>query len=244
MPKLTLLPALTIALLWIASPALAVDWDLETFKRHSSTEAWEGYDVGTSFTKKSTQNTPMGARVNETRETLVKVEADKFTIQVENKSSMTGMKWSEGVTKTQKRKKDVKFEMKDAGAEAVTVGGQTYECKKVIGIKTEDGKSETLTFWVHDKHGVVQFASKPDARMPQTVTLAASRLSVDKKIGEHAFKCREFTGSMMGGTFTLLIALNAPERTLAMSMDMEQGGMKITSSQEVTAVTIQKAASK
>ena len=232
MRHLTLL-ALPLALALAAAPALAVDWDINTFKRHQSTSSWEGYDVGTSVTKSMS----MGPQKRQTRKTLMKIEADKFTIKVETKSAMTGDKWQALPNETETRKKNVKFSEKELGAENVTIGTETYACKKIVGTMTKDGKPETMTFWVHEKHGVVQFESKPSEMAPMT-KLVASKLSVQKKVGDHTFKCREFSGEVMGGKMAMTIALHSPDRLVAMKMESGMGNM----SQAVTAVTIKKAA--
>ena len=74
--SLVLVPVLACL---FAAPALAVDFDIETFKRHTATSDWEGYAVGTSFTQKSESKSPMGNRVAEVRHTLVKIEAEQFS---------------------------------------------------------------------------------------------------------------------------------------------------------------------
>ena len=235
----TLLLGISLALaVAFAAPALAVDWDIETFKRHTSTSDWEGYAVGTTFTEKSEQKSPMGTMVTETRKTLVKIEADKFTIKVETKSAMTGKQWKTA-QETDKRQKAITFELKDAGAESVKVGEATYACKKVLGTKIEGASREPMTFWVHDTHGVVKFESQSPGG--PKVAFSASKLSVEKKVGDATFKCREFSGSVMGGKMTMLIALNSPERTIAVNMSMNQGGMQMTNKKEVTSVTLKKA---
>jgi len=233
--------ALTFAFLIVAgtTPAFADDWSFESFKKQAEKSDWEGFGIGTSVTKKSKSVSPMGSQETEERITLIKIEDDKLTLKIEKKGA--DGKWAEQPVRVEKRKKDVKIESKVSGEETITIAGTSYPCKIIDSTKTEDGESEPARFWVHEKKGILQMEMQAGPGMK--FKLVVTKIDVEKTIGETTLKgCREFTASFTGGTMKTLVCLNCPEQTLVQSMQMDQGGMKMTRDEVITAVTLKKKA--
>lgn len=231
--------ALTFALLTVAgtTPAFANGWSFESFKTQSGKADWEGFGIGTSVTKKSKSVSPRGSQETEERTTLIKIEDDKLTFKIEKKGA--DGKWAEQPVRVEKRKKDVKIVSKVSGEETITVAGTSYPCKILNATKTEDGKSEPARFWVHEEKGILKMEMESGPGMK--LTFVVTKIDVEKAIGKTIFKnCREYSTSFTGGTMRMVLCLNCPESTLVKSMEMEQGGMKFTEDEVITAVTIKK----
>ena len=222
----------TGAVLW-AAPALAGDWGLEAFQRRATVSRWDGYAPGTAFTRTSTETVGGRTRKSEHSETLLRVEGDTYTWRMTKASRRPGGKPLEA-ERSEKRSLPVTWTTKDAGKDKVTIGKQTYTCRKVIATSKSEYETTKTTYWIDPTHGVVQFADDS--------TYQATRLEVKKKIGEHTFRCREFTAAIQGGTSVMLLPLHAPDRALAHRIEVKSEGVSIV--RAMTKVTIKKASKK
>lgn len=241
--------ALASLVLLVPSDARAADWGLDTWKKRASTSEWEGYAVGSTYTTRTTTKGQMAGRtmnnVTETRHTLVKVTDTHHHVKTETK--MPTGQWLPGTVRQEARKKNVTFETKEAGTEAVTVGGTAHTCKKVIGTKIEAGKRETMTFWVHDSLGVLRYEMNEVVEgRKMAVKGLVTKLDVEKTIGEHSFACRELEMSVdvpgMGAMKrTQLMTNTGPAGSLYSTGTMSPGGMgTMTTTTEVVSITLKK----
>ena len=227
-----LLPLLVAFVLVSASVAEAgSDWSLEAYKKMSSHSDWEGYAVGTMIHTRKTgvMNMPGHGEPRKTDEeekkTLIKITDTELTIKVEKKQPDGTWSSSE---RTKKRKKDVKFEMKELGTGTVNVEGTDYECKKVLGTKIEGAKRDEVTFWVHPEAGVLKMSMKEGE-------MTTKRLSVSHKIGDQTVDCREFALKHKMGEMTMMISQEVPGHTVRQSMAFEQGPVSGNSKEEIIA---------
>ncbi len=247
--RLALLVLAAFVLL-VPADASASDWGFDTWKKSVTQSDWEGYAAGTSYTTRTTMKGTMGGqafeRVTDTKTTLVKVTEKEFTIKTE--TSAMGMKMPAS-TSTEARKKDVKVETKEAGSETITVAGTAYACKKIIGTKTEKGKKETMTFWVHETAGVLKYQMNMDVGSGQKTNVigVAKKLKVQHKVGTTTFDCREFEVEMnmpqMGKTKRTmrLTKDSSPVQALWHTGTMSRPGMgEMVMTTEVVAITIKK----
>ncbi|MDJ0974258.1 MAG: hypothetical protein QNJ98_07350 [Planctomycetota bacterium] len=238
------LVAFAALVLLIPADASAADWGLETWKKRARGSEWEGYAVGSTYTTRTSTKGQMGGHsmnsVTETRSTLVKVTETHY--HVKNETKLPNGQWLPGSVTQEPRKKNVKFETKDAGSEVVKVAGTDYTCKKIIGTKIEDRKRETMTFWVHEKLGVLRYEMNEVMEgRKMAVKGTVTKLSVKKTVGTTTFECRELVMSVdvpgMGAMKrTQLMTNDGPASTVYSTGSM--GAMTTTT--ELVSVSLKK----
>ena len=216
---------------------------------------WEGFGVGSwAHHKKLSKWTglSMPDMAEETRQTVVKVTDDAYTIKTEKKTTAG---WeSAGESPSSRRAAAIsppddgsgpKVESEDLGTEKITVEGKAFECKKV---RTKIGESITTT-WTSQTHGVLKTDSDNDAgggktHDIRTVTAFAKRV----KLAGKELVCRETTlftkmdlpgmpsGTAHDGTTGVLLESDAvPGRKVRVETLGSGGPVTMTSVEELVA---------
>jgi hypothetical protein len=209
---------------------------------------WDGFGVGSYVHTKVTTKMSMPGMpampeqpASETKQTLVKVTDEAFTVKTETKMGET---WTGGTETVIPRKftgekmpVDTKVVPEELGTEKVTVEGTSYDCKK---IKVKTGQVSVIS-WVHEKEGVLK--SESDLGGGQgTTTMTVTSLSKKAKAGDKEVVCREsktVSKTSMGGmnaetTITSLTSESVPGHQVRTEMVMA-GQMSMTTVTEVVA---------
>jgi hypothetical protein len=210
---------------------------------------WEGFGVGSYVhTKQSTKMSMAGMPAmpeqpaTETKQTLVKVTDEAWTVKTETKMGET---WTGGTEMVLPRKfstdkvpgMDPKVVPEELGSEKVTVEGTAYDCKKT---KVKTAQGGTVTAWTHEKEG----ALKTETEIPGqgTMTMTVTALAKKAKAGDKEVVCREakiVSKMSMGGqtaetTTTTLTSESVPGHTVRTEIVMA-GQMSMTTLTEVVA---------
>ena len=234
--------------------AAAGDEDLvKKYTVHKS--AWAGHGVGSLVHRKTKQTTPMGEVVTEEKKTLARITDKYYELNVENKT-MVG--WSKSVERVPKviRVDVAAAKPEDAGEETLTIEGKAYPCKKK---KTKDAsafvpggmkppaarpgkRGSNLTgqgtVWLHEKLGLLKMQMATEAMgQKMTVTMKVTRLKVSKKVGEQTLTCREIeiSNSVFPSKIVQLSSEKVPGGTVRSSMSFSQGGMTMSTVEELSA---------
>lgn len=238
----------------VGVPAEAGDEDLaQKFGVHKS--AWTGHGIGSMVHRKTKQTTPMGEVLTEEKKTLAKITETHFELNVESKTMVGWTKSVERVPKVVKVNLS-KAKAEDAGEETLTIEGKAYVCKKK---KTKDasawvpggmkppsarpgrqGASMTGagTIWLHEKLGMLKMQMATQVMgQKMTITMRVIRTSVSKKVGEQTLDCREIeiSNSAFPSKIKQLTSDAVPGGTVRSSMSFSQGGMTMSTVEELTA---------
>lgn len=191
-------------------------------------------------TKMQMPGVEMPDNTSETRQTLVKVTDDEWTVKTETKSGDAWVNANE-FTIPRKVSKAVADAMKDApkpedlGTEKVTVDGKEYACKKSKTVFN----GVTATSWVSEEHGLLKSVS--EAAGGSTSESTVTSLEKKAKIGDKEVVCRETktVSKAMGSETTVVILMSdaVPMHTVRMESAMA-APMKSSTVMEVVAFEI------
>jgi|GEM_PF-2528370 len=191
---------------------------------------WDGFAVGSSVHQRTTTTMSVEGvppQTSETRQTLVKVTDDAYTIQHETKvgDAWMGMELpfprrAAGAAAAVEAPK-----LEALGDEDVTVDGKAYPCKKVRSVFP----GGATTTWRHATEGVLKFEMKgPGVESSTLVT----RLAVTVKAGDRELEARASVRTSKGsGTeikVTTWTSSAVPGGTVRSEMVTEMPGMKTT----------------
>jgi hypothetical protein len=202
---------------------------------------WDGYGVGSWVSMKSSSKMEAGgmampAQENESRQTLVKVTDDEWTVKMETKTGgalgnamemKIPRKAPTGTAGTTEAPKP-----EDLGTENVSVEGKDYACKKqritISGTAT--------TTWTNEENGLLRMDSEGGTG---TSSMVVTSLSKKAKAGDVEVTCRETKTTSkapgMGETvMTSLTSDDVPMRMVRTEMSTNNPQMKMTSVTEVT----------
>ena len=225
-------------------------WTVERFQAWRDRSPWEGYGVGTQYVTRKTAELPMGGtakteKVTETRYTLAKITDEAFHLEVETRTK--GNKWGQARSSTIPRKPKRTGTLAVEGEGAIEVDGTSHDCRKIVirGGKGDDRWRQT--WWLNEKHGVLQFEQQIDAgKLKASSTWRVSKLVVRQKAGSKSYVCREIvqTSSLPGGgksEVTERWTEDAPVRTLWTSGATIMAGLDpIRSTTEVVSIKVKK----
>jgi hypothetical protein len=185
---------------------------------------WDGLGVGSFVHQKTSSKTAGGgmpdmpAQVTESKQTLIKITDDVYTVKNETKM---GDDW-QGMEIPWPRKApvgpgvDVKEpKVEELGTEKVSVDGTDVSCKKTK--TTVEGM--TTTAWTNEKYGVVKSESSGSGT---TMEMALTKLSAKAKIGAVEVEYREMTSTTKTGALDM--------KTKIWLSDAVPGGMLRTES--------------
>lgn len=198
---------------------------------------WDGFGVGSyvhlrSTTTMSVEGVP--PQTSESKQTLVKVTDEAFTIKQETKVGDdwmgSEMPFPRKATGTPTDVQGPKPE--ELGDENVSVDGKDYACKKV----RYTAMGATTTTWTHATEGVLKSETKA-AGTESTMTV--TKLSTKVKAGDKEVEAREMVMlTKAGGAETKVTSLDSkavPGGAVRSEMISDMGGMKTTIVTEVIA---------
>jgi len=190
---------------------------------------WDGFGADSYVQYKATTKVTMPGQampeqVTETKETLVKVTDEAFTVRYETKAP-TGWTKTAEIQIPRKISKlpmptgdEPKAATEDLGTEKVTVEGKEIECKKV---RVKVAGASTTTTWTSETHGVLKFETEYEIGGVKTsssrvVTALAKKVTIAGK----EISCRESktvmkssapagTPAGMGGSETTMVELES-----------------------------------
>ena len=223
-----------VGLLLLAAPVLASDWSLEALLKNDP--KWKGFGVGTmvhmrTTTEMTMPQMPTGGRktVKEQKETLVKVTDEAYVVKAESKSA--DGKWEPLDESTIPKEKKSSAKVEDLGEGEVTVGGEKLACKRKKVTRTEGGDVVTMVAFVHDKHGVVRI------ELDQGGAIQATKLSLQRKVGDMTLECREYALSGSGAKGRMILCLQVPDMTVYHELGRSQDGASYKQGMELVAFT-------
>ena len=221
----------SVALCVLASSALAAPPAVKG--------AWEGYGAGSWVASKTTTKMEAGgmampAQETESRQTLVKVTDDEWTVKNETK---VGEDWTNAVEFKIPRKAPAGTEKdapkpEDLGNENVAVEGKDYACKKQRSVVT----GTTTTTWTNEQHGVLKYESEGNGA---SSSMIVTTLSKKAKVGDKEFVCKEtkIVSKMPGAGDTTMVSLSSedvPMQVVRTEVNNASPQMKMSSVTEVT----------
>ena len=191
---------------------------------------WDGFGVGSYVHTRSTTTLSVEGvppQTSESKQTLVKITDDAWTIKQETK---VGDDWMGSELPFPRKATGTPTDVQapkpeELGDENVAVDGKDYACKKVrvtaMGMAT--------TTWTHATEGVLKSESKgPGTETSMTVT----KLSSKAKVGDKEIDVREMViVTKAGGAETKVTSWDSkavPGGTVRSEMVSDMGGMKTT----------------
>jgi hypothetical protein len=200
---------------------------------------WDGFGVGSYVHQKSSTkmsgvpNMPdMPAQVMETKQTLVKIADDAWTVKYETK---TGEEWQAyEMPFPRKGQAATAPKPEDLGEETLTVDGETLPCRKQKTVV----EGATTIAWVNEKYGAVK--SETTSTPGTSSTYLVTKLKGTTKIGSVEVEYREAVMTSKGvGTESKVTSWTSdavPGGSVRSEMTSSmQGGMTTTTVTETLA---------
>lgn len=201
---------------------------------------WDGFGVGSSVHLRTTTTMSVAGvppQTSESRQTLVKITDEAFTIKMETKVGeewmATEMPWPRKATGVAPVAETPKPE--ELGDEDVTVDGKAYPCKKLRIV----AQGTTVTSWVHAVEGALKVETKGAGF---EASMAVTKLAMKTKVADKELEVRETVSvSKAAGNETKVTSWTSaavPGGSARSETVTEMPGMKTTAVAEVIAFEV------
>jgi hypothetical protein len=201
---------------------------------------WDGFGVGSFVHARTTTTSSVEGvppQTSETKQTLVKITDEAYTIQFETKVGEewmgTEMPWPRKATGAVAAVEPPKPE--ELGDEDVTVDGKAYACKKTRIV----AQGMTSTTWIHATEGMLKSETKgPGTESSVVVTKLAAKVKVAGKELEVREQVTVTKGPGTASTTTDWLSKVVPGGLVRSEAVSELGGMKTTTLTEAIAYEV------